>query len=146
VVIAALLMLILGAAFAILGLAGLKRRFMNVAWIASEGIVISAGVETSLDPHGDPKRSLRPYLEYSYGIKNRKYRSDRIFPAVHRYFGEKDARDFLAKYKVGEPIKVWVNKLRPSDSLLSLHSFWGDVAFFLFGFLILSFAIWQLTK
>ncbi len=145
-VIAAFLLLILGAVFATLGITGLKQRFVNVAWIASEGIVISAGVETIVDPIGDPKRRLIPYLQYSYYVKSKKYRSDRTYPARHNYFDEDDERDFLALHKVGSPIKVWVNKLQPSDSLLSLQSFWGDMAFFVFGFFILSFAIWQLAK
>lgn len=143
---AAFFLLLLGAVFAILGIAGLKRRFVNVVWIASEGIVTSAGVETIVDPHGDPKRKLLPYLEYSYYLKNKKYHGDRTYPGRSRYFDQDDARDFIALHKVGNPIKVWINTSRPSDSLLSLQSFWGDVAFFLFGFLISAFAIWQLTK
>ena len=68
---------------------------------------------------GEPNTQYRPDIRYSYRIGNKDYEGRRLYFGAHDWANRRaDADIYIARYRPGEKVRVFVDPARPTETVL----------------------------
>ena len=104
-------------------------------WIETEGIVIESEIEISQNLTKEKyENHYRPKVIYKYEIDGSEYKSDRLFFGDRVYSPYKtNSEKTVKKYPVDKKVKVFVNPLEKSESVLNTKIRLANIFYIFFG-------------